>query len=164
MKKTKNSDAPFRELLGRIQDWEDAHAGFDTAVAGIPAELRGRQPEGVPYSPWQLVEHLRRAQEDILEFCRNPNYKERQWPADYWPASPAPPSAKAWDESIRQFRKDRQALQKLAADRKVDLAAKIPHGQGQTYLRELFLAADHAAYHIGELVLVRRLLGSWKPR
>ena len=157
-----NNDAPFRDQLHRLLDWEDSHVGFDTAIADIPAEFQGRQPEGVPYSPWQLLEHLRRAQGDILEFCRNPKYKELKWPEDYWPTSPAPPSPAAWNKSIREFREDREALQKLAADSKVDLAAKIPHGQGQTCLRELVLAADHTAYHVGQLVIVRRLLGIWK--
>jgi len=155
-------DALLREQLGRLLAWEDAHVGFDTAVDGISAELRGQRPSNLPYSPWQLVEHLRVTQRDILEFCRNPNYQELKWPDDYWPPSAAPPSPAAWDESIRQFRQDRKALQQLAADRQVDLAARIPHGDGQTYLRELVLAADHAAYHIGELVVVRRLLGIWK--
>ncbi len=152
----------LRAQLVRLLDWEDAHAGFDTATADIPPRLRGKLPEGVPYSLWQILEHLRRAQHDILEFCQNPRYQELNWPADYWPSSPVPPSAKAWQESIRQFRRDRKALQKIAADPKVDLTSRIPHGQGQTYLRELMLAADHAAYHIGELVVVRRLLGIWK--
>ena len=156
-----NEDA-IREQLRRLLDWEDAHVGFDRAVADIPADLRGSQPAGVPYSPWQLLEHLRITQHDILDFCRNPDYEELEWPADYWPASSAPPSPSAWENAISQFRQDRKALQDLAADRSIDLFAKIPHGQGQTYLRELVLAADHAAYHIGELVVVRRLLGAWK--
>jgi hypothetical protein len=105
---------------------------------------------------------MRRTQHDILEFCRNPNYQELTWPDDYWPSSAAPPSAKAWDESIRQFGDDRRALQELAADTTIDLGATIPHGSGQTYLRELVLVADHSSYHIGELVLTRRLLGAWK--
>jgi uncharacterized damage-inducible protein DinB len=157
------TNAVLRDLLGRLLSWEDAHATFEAAVAGIPADLRGRQPAGVPYSPWQLVEHLRIAQHDILDFCRNADYEELNWPADYWPFSAAPPSAAAWDESIARFRADRLALQQLAADEGVDLDARIPHGSGQTYLRELLLAADHAAYHVGQLVLVRRLLGAW-PR
>ncbi len=157
-----NSDALVRELLGRLLAWEDAHVGFDTAIAGIPPDDCGIQPAGLPYSPWQLLEHLRRAQRDILEFCRNPNYKELTWPDDYWPPSPEPPSQAAWDESVRQFREDREALQQLAKDPNLDLATRIPHGNGQTYLRELVLAADHAAYHIGQLVVVRRLLGNWK--
>jgi hypothetical protein len=155
-------DTALRDLLSRLLGWEDAHVGFDAAVDGVPAKLRGEQPSGVPHSPWQLVEHLRLAQYDILDFCRNPNYKELEWPADYWPSSAAPPSAEAWDESVRQFRSDRRALQQMAVDPKRDLFARIPHGTGQTYLRELVLAADHAAYHVGQLVLVRRLLGIWK--
>lgn len=157
------SDAPLRELLGRLLTWEDAHVGFDAAIADIPADVRGKQPSGLPYSPWQLLEHLRRTQRDILEFCRNPSYQELKWPDDYWPPSPAPPSPAAWDESIGQFRQDRNALQQLAADLRTDLAGRIPHGNGQTYLRELVLAADHTAYHVGQLIVVRRLLSVWKP-
>jgi DinB family protein len=151
-----------RDQLRRLLDWEEAHVNFDTAVAKIPVKLRGSRPRGLPYSSWQLIEHLRIAQHDILDFCRNPDYKELKWPDDYWPSAAAPPSSSAWDKSIRQFRKDRKALQQLAADTSIDLGARIPHGSGQTYLRELVLAADHAAYHIGELVLLRRLLGIWK--
>jgi uncharacterized damage-inducible protein DinB len=158
------SDAALREQLARLLVWEDAHAGFDAAIEDIPPGRRGTQPAGLPYSPWQLLEHLRRTQRDILEFCRNPAYTELSWPDDYWPTTAAPPSPAAWDDSVRAFREDRQALQQLAADPKVELMARIPHGQGQTYLRELVLAADHAAYHIGQLVVVRRLLGIWNPR
>ena len=156
------NDAALREQLRRLLAWEDAHVGFDRAVADIPADLRGRQPAGVPYSAWQLLEHLRITQHDILDFCRNADYRELEWPAEYWPSSPAPSSPAKWDESIEQFRRDRQALEDLAMNTAIDLFAKIPHGQGQTYLRELILAADHAAYHIGELIVVRRLLGAWK--
>lgn len=156
------SDAVLRELLGRILAWDDAHVDFDAAIADLPAGLRGTHPPRLPYSSWQLLEHLRLTQRDILEFCRNPNYRELDWPEDYWPPSPAPPSPSAWDESIAQFRQDRSALQQLAADPSIELAAPIPHGSGQTYLRELVLAADHAAYHVGQLVLIRRLLGAWK--
>ena len=156
------ADASLRELLARVLTWEDAHVGFDTAVADIPERLRGTQPPGLPFSPWQLLEHLRLTQYDILDFCRNSDYQELEWPADYWPATPEPPSASAWEDSIRRFRLDRGELQKLAADKTIDLSAKIPHGTGQTYLRELVLVADHSAYHVGQLVAVRRLLGLWK--
>jgi hypothetical protein len=156
------SDKVLREHLRRLLAWEDAHVGFDAAVANVPVKLRGERPAGLPYSLWQIVEHLRLAQHDILDFCRNPKYKELEWPADYWPRSPKPPSASAWNASIRSFREDREALQTLAMNEQTDLAAQIPHGTGQTYLRELILAADHAAYHIGELVVLRRLLGIWK--
>jgi hypothetical protein len=154
------SDSFVRKQLARLLDWEDAHVGFDSVVADIPVKHRGTEPSGL-HSPWQLLEHLRRTQLDILEFCRNPDYRELQWPADYWPPTPAPPSAAAWDESVKAFRKDRRALQRLAADTSVDLAARIPHGNGQTYLRELVLVADHTAYHVGQLVMVRQLLGIW---
>jgi hypothetical protein len=158
------ADDALREHLRRLLDWEDAHVGFDAAVAGIPVKLRRARPAGLPYSAWQLVEHLRITQHDILDFCRNPEYVELEWPDDYWPSFPAPPSAAAWDRSIRQFRTDRRALQRLATDEALDLVSEIPHGTGQTYLRELVLAADHAAYHVGELVILRRLLGIWRPR
>jgi hypothetical protein len=159
-----SSETALRELVSRTLAWEDAHVGFDAAVANIPVDLRGRQPPGVPYSPWQLVEHLRRAQHDILDFCRNPDYQELEWPDDYWPPSAEPPDPQAWDESIERYRQDRRALEEMAADPKTDLYAQIPHGSGQTYLRELLLVADHGAYHVGQLVLVRRLLGNWSGK
>jgi hypothetical protein len=151
----------LREQVARLLDWEDAHTSFGSAVAGLSEALRGKQPAGLTYSPWQLVEHLRITQHDILDFCINPKYKELSWPNDYWPRSAAPESTAAWTESLRAFELDRAALQQLSRNPKVDLESTIPHGQGQTYLRELLLAADHAAYHIGELIVVRRLLGAW---
>lgn len=156
-----NIETSLREHLGRLLAWEDAHAGFDSALKDLPSAHRATVPNGSPYSAWQLVEHLRITQHDILDFCVNPHYKEMEWPRDYWPASPEPSSSEAWDESVGQFRADRQKLQELAADPGVDLAAKIPHGTGQTYLRELLLVADHTSYHVGQLVLLRRLLGDW---
>jgi uncharacterized damage-inducible protein DinB len=156
-----SAEAHLRELLGRLLAWEDAHVGFEAAVADIPVPARGTVPAGFPHSAWQLLDHLRRTQHDILEFCINPHYEELRWPEDYWPASPAPPSDAAWDASVRQFQDDRSALQRLAADSRMNVAAIIPHGSGQTYARELVLAADHAAYHIGQIVLVRRVLGVW---
>jgi DinB family protein len=152
----------LRDLLARLLAWEDAHVSFDVAVAGISVAHRGTVPTGLPHSPWQLVEHLRLAQHDILDFCVNPQYEELQWPEDYWPSSAVPPSDSAWDESIDAVRRDRAALQQLARDATIALAGKIPHGSGQTYARELVLAADHAAYHVGQLVLVRQALGDWK--
>jgi hypothetical protein len=147
----------LRKLLG----WRDAHADFDAAVGGLDAELMGVRPKGLPHSPWELLEHLRITQADILEFCRSASYREKRWPQDYWPASPTPPDEGAWDRSVAEFRSDREALQSLASDREVDLFARIPWGDGQTYLREILLAADHTAYHVGQLVLVRRALGAW---
>jgi hypothetical protein len=154
-------NSELRDHVAKLLGWQEAHAGFDKAVADLPESLRGRVPQGLPYSPWQLVEHMRITQHDILDFCRNPAYQEVSWPDDYWPGSPTPPSAAAWDETLRRFREDRAALQRLARDPAIDLAARIPHGTGQTYLRELLLAADHTAYHVGELIVVRRLLGAW---
>ncbi|MEZ0334610.1 MAG: DinB family protein [Gemmatimonadales bacterium] len=154
-------EASLRDHLSRVLAWQDAHATFEVAVEDIPSSHRGRVPKGLPYSPWQLVEHLRITQHDILDFCRNPKYVEMHWPDDYWPKSATPPSDTAWDESVRHFLEDRAALQALAADRSVDLLATIPHGSGQTYLRELLLVADHTSYHLGQLLAVRRLLGIW---
>jgi hypothetical protein len=151
----------MRELLAKLLAWSDAHVGFDDAVADIPEHLRGTQPSGL-HSPWELIEHLRITQHDILDFCLNPDYEEMTWPKDYWPPSPEPPSTAAWNDSIARFTRDREALQKLVADPSIDLTAKIPHGDGQTYGREIVLAADHTSYHVGQLVLVRQLLGAWK--
>jgi uncharacterized damage-inducible protein DinB len=155
-------DLSLRAHLRKALDWEDAHVGFDAAVKGIPPAIRGVIPKGLQHSPWQLLEHIRRTQADILDFCRNPGYKELAWPADYWPPSAAPPTARAWQESIAAFRRDRSALEELADDASVDLLAHIPHGTGQTYLRELLLVADHTAYHVGQMVAVRQSLGAWK--
>lgn len=156
------SDA-IRALVARLLGWEDAHVAFDTAVDGLSPELQGRAPADVPYSPWQLVEHIRVTQHDILEFCRNPEYEEMKWPSEYWPSTAAPPTPRAWNESVAAYRKDRKALAQLAADTSIDLLGKVPAGDGQTYLRELLLVADHTAYHVGELVVVRRALGAWPP-
>jgi uncharacterized damage-inducible protein DinB len=155
------TDTAVRDLLVKLLGWEDAHVGFDDAVARIPEHMRGTQVSGL-HSAWELVEHLRLTQHDILDFCRNSDYEEKDWPQDYWPATPAPPSSSAWDKSIAQFRRDREALQKLAANPDLNLEDTIRHGEGQTYMRELVLAADHAAYHVGQLVMVRQLLGIWK--
>jgi hypothetical protein len=154
-------DTPVRDSLAKLLAWEDAHVGFDDAVADVPAEARGQRPHGL-HSPWELLEHLRITQHDILDFSVNPKYQEMNWPKDYWPSSPQPSADADWDGSIAQFKRDRAALQDLAANPAIDLTARIPHGTGQTYLREIVLAADHAAYHIGQLVLVRQLLGVWK--
>ena len=155
------SESEIRSQLARALGWDEAHADLDRVVDGIAPEFRGRAPDGLPYSPWQLLEHLRLAQEDILDFCRNPDYHERRWPDEYWPPAAEPPDAKAWDRSISAFRRDREALGRLAQDPAMDLTAPLPHGSGQTLLRELLLVLDHNAYHLGELVVVRRALGIW---
>jgi uncharacterized damage-inducible protein DinB len=154
------SDSALREQLARLLSWHDAHVDFDRAVRGIPAAARGRRPRALP-SPWELLEHLRLTQRDILDFCRDPDYAERSWPEDYWPGTPKPPSASAWAASVAAYRHDRAALEELARDPQLDLHARIPHGSGQTYLRELLLVADHSSYHIGQMVTVRRALGCW---
>lgn len=155
-----NQDDALRAHLLKLLDWQDAHVSFDAAVENVPQELRGVQPDGLPYSLWQILEHIRLCQLDILEFCRNPDYEEPKM-EDYWPRTIAPPTDDAWDESIASFRSDREALKQLVADPNLDLFATIPHGAGQTYLRELLLVADHNAYHVGQLVAIRRLLGIW---
>jgi hypothetical protein len=157
-----SSQGALRRHVVQLLDWQDAHVGFDAAVEGIPPRLRGSAPEGLPYSPWQLVEHLRLTQHDILEFCRNPAYVAPHWPEDYWPSSTAPPTSAAWDQSLAGFRDDLKALKQLAADPGLNLFDRIPHGDDQTYLRELQLVADHNAYHLGQLIVVRRCLGIWK--
>jgi hypothetical protein len=151
-----------RDHLVRVLDWEDAHVGFDKVVDGVPAEARGIRPPGIEHSAWQLVEHIRRAQDDILDFCVNPGYVHAMtWPDDYWPKDPTPPHSDAWTQSIASYGRSRDALGRLARDVQ-DLTAPVPTGQAhQTYLRALLLAADHAAYHVGQLVLVRRALGIW---
>src|SRR3954471_16602052 len=151
----------LRKLVARLLDWEDAHAGFDAAVADLPANLRGRAPDSLPYSPWQLLEHIRRTQADILEFCQADAYHEKEWPREYWPESAKPPSEQAWDDSVAAVRRDRKALAGMMIDSKTDLMAPVPNGTGQTYLREVLVVADHTAYHVGELIVVRRLLDAW---
>jgi hypothetical protein len=156
---------PLRAQLVKFLDWHEAHASFDDAVKDVPHVMQGRVPDGLPYSPWQLLEHLRIAQKDILEFCVDADYDEThndtKWPDDYWPKSPAPPDAHAWEKSVAGYVKDREAMKQLVRDTSIDLFARIPHGTGQTYLREVLLVVDHGAYHVGQLVLVRRLLGIW---
>jgi hypothetical protein len=159
----RESTTALRDQLARVLDWEDAHVGFDKAVDGIPSDKRGARAAGFEHSVWQLVEHIRLAQDDILDFCVNSAYKHTlKWPDDYWPKDPAPPSEKAWTESIAAFVRSREKLKRLATDIE-DLTAKVPTGKGhQTYLRGILLAADHVAYHVGQIVAVRRALGVWK--
>jgi hypothetical protein len=154
-------DAALRRHLIDLLTGSNAHADFEAAIKNLPSALRGTTPKGAEHSAWELLEHLRIAQEDILDFSLNPRYKERPWPSGYWPASTAPPDEKAWEKSVRAFRKDLKTFCALVSDPKTDLYAKIPHGTGQTILREALLIADHNAYHVGQLILVRRLLGAW---
>jgi uncharacterized damage-inducible protein DinB len=159
----KESPDPLRAQLVRLLDWKEAHVGFDDAIDGIPADRRGSVASSFEHSIWQLLEHMRLAQKDILEFCVNPRYVHAlNWPDDYWPRSPSPPDATAWNASVSEFKNDREALKRLAQDAAVDLFATVPTGKGQqTYLRALLLVVDHNAYHLGQLVAVRRALGIW---
>jgi hypothetical protein len=138
-----------------------AHLTFDQAVANLPVEMLGRRPEGIPHTPWRLLEHLRICQWDILQFSRDPDHVSPEFPVGYWPASDGPPGPDAWQASCAAFRRDRTAMIELVSDPATDLYAAIPHGQGQTILREALLVADHNAYHLGQLVVVRQTLGCW---
>ncbi len=155
-------DKAVREHVLHLLGGGGAHAGFDAAVAKLPPDLRGKKAQGLPYSPWMLLEHMRLAQWDILEFSRDAKHVSPEWPGGYWPESDGPASEAAWNTSIRRFRADLKAMEALVADRKTDLYARIPWGEGQTVLRKALLVADHNAYHLGQLVAVRRLLGAWK--
>jgi hypothetical protein len=138
-----------------------AHLSFDKAVARLPAKLREVKPAGVPHTPWRMVEHMRLAQWDILELCRNPRHVSPEFPKGYWPKGDGPPNPTAWNASIKAFRNDLKAMTQLVANPKTDLFARIPHGDGQTILREALLVADHNSYHLGQLIVVRRLLRAW---
>jgi hypothetical protein len=155
------SDVALRKHLVEVLTGGHAHATFEQAVKGLPVSLQGKVPKGAEHSPWQLLEHLRIAQSDILEFSRDAKHQSPNWPEGYWPKEKAPADDKAWEKSVRAFKKDLKAMVALIEDDQIDLFAKIPHGDGQTILREALLTADHNAYHIGQLVLVRRLLGAW---
>jgi uncharacterized damage-inducible protein DinB len=156
-----DSTTAFREHLVRVLDWEDAHVGFDRAIDGIPPDKRGAAAAGFEHTLWQLLEHTRLAQEDILDFCVDAAYvQSMKWPDDYWPVDPAPPSADAWTDSIASYGRSREAMKSLARD--ADLTAPVPTGKDtETYLRAILLAVDHAAYHVGQIVAVRRALGIW---
>ena len=156
-----SQDKALRQHLLYVLRGGGAHAKFDDVIADFPAKLRGRKLDGLPYTAWMLLEHMRIAQWDILEFSRNPKHVSPDWPAGYWPQTEAPRSAAAWDQSVQQFRRDLRAMQELVERSKTDLFARIPWGDGQTIFREALLIADHNAYHLGQLVDVRRVLGVW---
>lgn len=155
------NDKSLRDHLRYLLTDGGAHLKFEEAMKDLPPELRGKRPEGMPHSPWELLEHMRIAQWDILEFSRNPKHVSPEFPSGYWPATQAPPTNSAWDESVKAFTTDLEAMAKLVTDESTGLFARIPHGDGQTILREALLIADHNAYHLGQLVLARRLLGAW---
>jgi len=158
------STPAVRDHLVRVLDWDEAHVTFDRAVEGIPVDKRGARASGFEHSPWQLVEHIRIAQDDILDFCVNSAYAHAmRWPDDYWPRDPAPASPQAWTDSLASYARAREAMKRLAQD-VADLTVPVPTGTAaQTYLRAILLTADHTAYHVGQLVSVRRALGLWPP-
>ena len=157
-------EAELKTQLKALLDGGQAHAKLDDALTGLPYELQGKVPAGLPYSPWQLLEHIRIAQRDILDFSDNSDgsYKPMKWPDDYWPKDAAPPDEDAWLTSIEAMREDRDAFEELLNER--DLIEPFPWGDGQNLLREALLIADHEAYHTGELIVARRLLGAWQPK
>ncbi len=155
-------ETQLRQHLVKLISGSEAHADFDDAVEDFPASLRGQVPEGAEHSPWMQLEHLRIAQSDILEFSRDSSHVSPKWPEGYWPGDPAPQSESDWDQSVQAFRRDQKAMCDLVMDPTTDLFANIPHGDGQTILREALLIADHNAYHVGQLVLLRKQLGAWK--
>jgi len=159
---TKDHEQSLRKHLVELLAGGGAHAKFEDAIKGLPPNLRGAKPTNFPHSPWMLLDHLRLAQWDILEFSRNAKHVSPKWPEGYWPKQGAQPTAAAWNKSIQQFRRDLKAVQSLVSNPKTDLFAKIPWGDGQTILREVLLVADHNAYHLAQLVDVRRMLGAWK--
>lgn len=152
----------IRSEVDRLLAGKGAHADFDAAVAHFPPGLRGLKVEGAPHTAWELLEHLRLAQWDMLEFSRDPKHASPEWPGGYWPAAAEPESAEAWEKSVKAFRRDNAAMRALVADPESDLFTPFAHGEGQTLLREALQMADHNAYHVGELVFLRRLLGAWK--
>jgi hypothetical protein len=156
-KSTRESNSFCKELISFLIK-ENAHAGFDAAVKDLPADLRGERPHGVSHSAYQLVEHLRIAQWDIVEYTLNPNHKSPNFPDGYWPKSPEPPHARAWDKSIASFRADRKKL--VAALEKSDILAPIRHANNQSLASKTILLLDHNSYHLGQLILLRRLLNA----
>ena len=151
----------WRTIIASALEWEQAHANLDSAVGDLAPELRGKRPNNFPHSAWELLDHIRRTQFDLLDFCQNANYEERKWPDEYWPSSPAPANDAEWNDAIAQIHRDSKALADFTKTFDKDLALKIPHGTGQTYLRTVLVAIDHTSYHVGQILAVRRLLGAW---
>jgi uncharacterized damage-inducible protein DinB len=154
----------WRAIVASALDWEQAHATLDAAIADLPPELRGKRPDGLPHSVWEQLEHIRRTLHDLLEFCINENYHEPKWPDDYWPKLPAPADDAEWRAAIDAIHLHNAAFAAFTNDASRDLTARIPHGTGQTYLRTVIVAIDHASYHVGQIVLTRRLLGAWPSK
>ncbi|MBV9181180.1 MAG: DinB family protein [Acidobacteria bacterium] len=154
----------LREHVLEVLRGGHAHAPFDQVMADFPDKLRGEKPSGLAHSAWMLLEHMRIAQWDILDYSRNPKYRALAWPDEYWPHQSSPPTTDAWEKSIQSFTEDLAAMKQLVKDPQTDLLARIPWGEGQTILREALLVANHNSHHLGQLIDVRRLLGIWKVR
>jgi DinB superfamily len=157
----RKTDDTLRGQLRTLLRGGRAHADFEKAIANLPPRLRGKKPRLAPYTPWQQLEHIRLAQRDILDYIRDPDYVSPPWPEGYWPRVGTPPTASAWDETVTAYRSDRRALEKMVADPTIDLLAPLPHDPGVTLLQEILLVADHTAYHLGQLIVLRRLIGAW---
>ena len=153
-----SNDKALRDHLLSLLRGGNAHISFEDFVAGFPVKACGRKIEGLPYTPWQVLEHLRIAQWDILEFCRDAKHVSPAWPKGYWPKPADLGNEELWKETVEKFRQDLKQMEELVADPSIDLFARIPHGSGQTILREALLVADHNAYHLGALALMSRLL------
>ena len=154
----------WRAIVASALDWHEAHATLDDATdtEDFPLELRGKRPDGFPHSAWELLEHIRLTTADLAAFMGSKRYVAPEWPADYWPATPAPADEAAWKASLAAIHRDIRKLKAIAEHPGLDLTSKIPAGTGQTYLRSLLVAVDHTSYHVGQLVAVRRLVGAWK--
>jgi hypothetical protein len=150
-----------REQLAYLLKGGGAHVHFMDALDDFPARKRGAYVKGLPHTGWQLLEHARIAQWDILEFSRNPKHVSPDFPGGYWPKTPVPPTEEAWEKSVKSFESDLAEMVKLVKNPKTDLFSEIPHGSGQTILREALVLADHNAYHLGQLVDLRRAIGAW---
>jgi len=157
-KRIVEQEQSLREHLLYLLGGGGAHVDFESTIADFPADKVHQKIDGLPYTAWQVLEHMRIAQWDILEFSRNSGYVSPKWPEGYWPAKDVAPGAGAWKEGVEKFRSDLEEMKALVADPETDLFARIPHGDGQTVLREALLVADHNAYHLGVLVTMKRLL------
>lgn len=154
----------WKSIVASSLDWEQAHMSLESAVAGLAPELRSKKPEALPHSVWDILEHIRIAQHDLLDFCTNPDYHhDLAWPDDYWPKESRDVSDAEWEKSVTEFKREREELKKFTTENDRDLTATIPAGTGQTYLRTVIVALDHTSYHTGEIVTVRRLIGAWPP-
>jgi hypothetical protein len=158
-----NEENQLREQLSKFLDWDHAHVSFDQAMADFPFDLADKIPKGMAHSAWQLLEHMRIAQWDIYEFSVSAEHISPKWPEEYWPKNSTPPDKETWVNSIKNFRNDLKKIKKLVTDPAIDLFARIPHGTGQTLIRESLLVLDHNAYHLAQLVDLRRALGIWPP-